>query len=53
MYLPVVQEAVEAASPESTPKIGAHHSGAVLIVEDEEAVRELAAEFMNLPGTKF
>lgn len=52
VYLPVVQEAVEAASPESTPKIGAHHSGAVLIVEDEEAVRELAAEFMKSAGYK-
>jgi signal transduction histidine kinase/ActR/RegA family two-component response regulator len=52
VYLPVVQEAVEVASPESTPKIGAHHSGAVLIVEDEEAVRELAAEFMKSAGYK-
>jgi two-component system cell cycle sensor histidine kinase/response regulator CckA len=28
----------------------AQHSGAVLIVEDEEAVRELAAEFMKSAG---
>jgi signal transduction histidine kinase/ActR/RegA family two-component response regulator len=51
VYLPVVQEAVESAS-EGTAKSDAHHSGAVLIVEDEEAVRELAAEFMKSAGYK-
>jgi signal transduction histidine kinase/CheY-like chemotaxis protein len=52
VYLPAVQEMQEEPSPEATPKNGAHHSGAVLIVEDEEAVRELAAEFMKSAGYK-
>ena len=53
VYLPVVQEAVEeGALAEGTAKSDAHHSGAVLIVEDEEAVRELAAEFMKSAGYK-
>jgi signal transduction histidine kinase/ActR/RegA family two-component response regulator len=53
VYLPVVQEAVEeGASAEGTAKSDTHHSGAVLIVEDEEAVRELAAEFMKSAGYK-
>jgi two-component system cell cycle sensor histidine kinase/response regulator CckA len=50
VYLPVVEEAVERPSQESAPKNGAQHAGAVLIVEDEEAVRELAAEFMKSAG---
>jgi signal transduction histidine kinase/CheY-like chemotaxis protein len=52
VYLPVVQEAEEGASPEAARKNTTHHSGAVLIVEDEEAVRELAAEFMKSAGYK-
>ncbi|HEY6389606.1 MAG TPA: ATP-binding protein [Candidatus Acidoferrum sp.] len=52
VYLPVVQEVEESASPEEARKNGTHHSGAVLIVEDEEAVRELAAEFMKSAGYK-
>jgi signal transduction histidine kinase/ActR/RegA family two-component response regulator len=52
VYLPAAREAVESAIPEGTPKAAAHHSGAVLIVEDEEAVRELAAEFMTSAGYK-
>jgi signal transduction histidine kinase/CheY-like chemotaxis protein len=52
VYLPVVQEEEMEASPEGTPKSAAQHSGAVLIVEDEEAVRELAAEFMKSAGYK-
>jgi nitrogen-specific signal transduction histidine kinase/CheY-like chemotaxis protein len=53
VYLPVVvQEAEESASSEGTRKSAPHHSGAVLIVEDEEAVRELAAEFMKSAGYK-
>ena len=51
VYLPVVQEAAENATQEgSSPKIAAQHSAAVLIVEDEEAVRDLAAEFMRSAG---
>jgi signal transduction histidine kinase/CheY-like chemotaxis protein len=53
VYLPVVQEEEESASPEGTSsKSAAQHSGAVLIVEDEEAVRDLAAEFMRSAGYK-
>jgi two-component system cell cycle sensor histidine kinase/response regulator CckA len=53
VYLPVVQEEEEeSAAPEGTPKAAAHRSAAVLIVEDEEAVRELAAEFMQSAGYK-
>jgi signal transduction histidine kinase/CheY-like chemotaxis protein len=54
VYLPVVQEEEmeEESSPEGTPKSAAQHSGAVLIVEDEEAVRDLAAEFMKSAGYK-
>jgi signal transduction histidine kinase/CheY-like chemotaxis protein len=52
VYLPVVQEAVESGSREGTAKSDTQHSGAVLIVEDEEAVRELAAEFMKSAGYK-
>src|SRR5208282_3897474 len=52
VYLPAVQEMQEEPLQEGTPKNGAHHSGAVLIVEDEEAVRELAAEFMKSAGYK-
>ena len=50
VYLPVVEEAVDRPSQESAPKNGTQHTGAVLIVEDEEAVRELAAEFMKSAG---
>jgi signal transduction histidine kinase/CheY-like chemotaxis protein len=53
VYLPLVQEAEESASLEaSSPKTNGQHSGAVLIVEDEEAVRDLAAEFMRSAGYK-
>ena len=52
VYLPVVEEAEERPTQESAPKGAANHSEAVLIVEDEEAVRELAAEFMEHAGYK-
>ena len=53
VYLPVVKEAVDRPpQEEGATKNGAQHSGAVLIVEDEEAVRELAAEFMKSAGYK-
>ncbi len=52
VYLPVVEEAEERPAQESAPKGAANHSEAVLIVEDEEAVLELAAEFMTHAGYK-
>jgi signal transduction histidine kinase/CheY-like chemotaxis protein len=52
VYLPVVEEAEDRPSQEGAPKNGTQHSGAILIVEDEEAVRELAAEFMKSAGYK-
>jgi len=51
VFLPAVEEQAEdQPSQESAPKNGAQNTGAVLIVEDEEAVRELAAEFMKSAG---
>jgi two-component system cell cycle sensor histidine kinase/response regulator CckA len=50
VYLPVVEETEERPSPETNGKCAASHSEPVLIVEDEEAVRELAAEFMKSAG---
>jgi len=52
VYLPVVEEEEkENSSPgEDASKNGACHSEPVLIVEDEEAVRELAAEFLKSAG---
>jgi signal transduction histidine kinase/ActR/RegA family two-component response regulator len=52
VYLPVVEEPEECPLPEGTAKSPACHSEPVLIVEDEEAVRELAAEFMKSAGYK-
>jgi signal transduction histidine kinase/ActR/RegA family two-component response regulator len=50
VYLPLVHEEVDSSSQEGAPKNGTNHSESVLIVEDEEAVRELAAEFMKSAG---
>jgi two-component system cell cycle sensor histidine kinase/response regulator CckA len=50
VYLPLVHEDVDSSSQEGAPKNGTNHSESVLIVEDEEAVRELAAEFMKSAG---
>jgi signal transduction histidine kinase/CheY-like chemotaxis protein len=52
VYLPVVHEQESASAEGGSSKIAAQHSGAVLIVEDEEAVRDLAAEFMRSAGYK-
>ena len=52
VYLPVVDEAEDRPTQEAAPKTAANHSEAVLIVEDEEAVLELAAEFMKSAGYK-
>jgi two-component system, cell cycle sensor histidine kinase and response regulator CckA len=50
VYLPLVHEEEDHPSLEGAPKNGTNHSESVLIVEDEEAVRELAAEFMKSAG---
>lgn len=52
VYLPVVPAVDEEKSARESlsPKIAAQPSAAVLIVEDEEAVRDLAAEFMRSAG---
>lgn len=52
VYLPVVEEVEDRPSQESAPKGATNHSESVLIVEDEEAVLELAAEFMQHAGYK-
>jgi CheY-like chemotaxis protein len=52
VYLPLVHEEAELPSPDGAPKNGTNHAESVLIVEDEEAVRELAAEFMKSAGYK-
>ncbi len=52
VYLPAIHEAAELPSQEEMPKSAANHTESVLIVEDEEAVRELAAEFMMSAGYK-
>jgi DNA-binding NtrC family response regulator len=50
VYLPVVHELEESPGPERTSIAPTHHSETVLIVEDEDAVRELAFEFMKSAG---
>ncbi len=50
VYLPVVHELEESPRPEKTFTAPTHHSETVLIVEDEDAVRELAFEFMKSAG---
>jgi signal transduction histidine kinase/CheY-like chemotaxis protein len=50
VYLPVVDEPDECGHPQETAVAPAHQSEAVLIVEDEPEVRELASEFMKSAG---
>ena len=50
VYLPVVHELEDRPRPEGTAVAPTHHSEIVLIVEDEDAVRELASEFMKSAG---
>jgi signal transduction histidine kinase len=50
VYLPVVHELEDRPSLEASPSPPANHSETVLIVEDEDAVRELASEFMKSAG---
>jgi signal transduction histidine kinase/ActR/RegA family two-component response regulator len=50
VYLPVVDELEEGARPQEIAAAPAHRSEAVLVVEDEVEVRELASEFMKSAG---
>jgi len=50
VYLPRVDEALEPAAGEEIAATPAHRRKTVLIVEDEEAVRELASEFIESAG---
>ena len=50
VYLPVVAEPEDRLSPERITTAPSRRSEVVLIVEDEEAVRELAGEFMKSAG---
>ena len=50
VYLPRVDEALEPAAGEEIAATPARQRKTVLIVEDEEAVRELASEFIHSAG---
>jgi signal transduction histidine kinase len=50
VYFPVVHEPEERLRPEKAIPVSSHRAETVLIVEDEEAVRELASEFMKSAG---
>jgi two-component system, cell cycle sensor histidine kinase and response regulator CckA len=50
VYLPVVLEPAQRPFRETSSAGPLHRSEVVLIVEDEDAVRELAAEFMKSTG---
>jgi signal transduction histidine kinase/CheY-like chemotaxis protein len=50
VYLPVVHELEDRPRPEGSSTVPTRHSETVLIVEDEDAVRELASEFMKSAG---
>ena len=50
VYLPRVDDLLDTASIEETPVIPLRRPRTVLIAEDEEAVRELASEFLKSAG---
>jgi signal transduction histidine kinase/ActR/RegA family two-component response regulator len=50
VYLPRVNETAESAAPDEVVASRARRRKTVLIVEDEEAVRELASEFVKYAG---
>ena len=50
VYLPRVEESVDDPTPEETAVAPVRRRKTVLIVEDEEAVRELASEFVSSAG---
>src|SRR5207249_11348259 len=49
-YIPLLDEAVEPAACGEIPATSVRRRKTVLIVEDEEAVRELASEFVKSAG---
>jgi signal transduction histidine kinase/CheY-like chemotaxis protein len=50
VYLPQVDEPAESRRPERIPAAPTHRRKTVLVAEDEEAVRELASEFVRSAG---
>jgi two-component system cell cycle sensor histidine kinase/response regulator CckA len=50
VYLPRVDEVEESAVPKKITAAATHQSETVLIAEDEEAVRELASQFLKSAG---
>ncbi len=50
IYLPRVEEALEAPSATSTPAELPHGSETILLAEDEQDVREITREFLALSG---
>jgi signal transduction histidine kinase/CheY-like chemotaxis protein len=50
VYFPVVYEPEDRLRPEKTVSVSSHRAETVLIVEDEDAVRELASEFLKSAG---
>jgi signal transduction histidine kinase len=52
IFLPKSGEAVQAAGPEKDSESPTRGFGTILLAEDEEAVRELAAEFLKASGYK-
>lgn len=50
IYLPRVDQAVETVAPEEASADGARGSETLLVVEDEEIVREFAAEVLSAKG---
>jgi len=47
VYLPRVEESAEAAEPSAGPRTSARGHETILLVEDEEGVREVAREFLQ------
>jgi two-component system, cell cycle sensor histidine kinase and response regulator CckA len=52
VYLPCVQERAVTVTESAEPEVHSHHRGSetVLLVEDEDALRQATAEFLNLRG---
>jgi CheY-like chemotaxis protein len=50
VYLPQVNEPAESCRPERIPAVPTHRRKTVLIAEDDEAVRDLASQFVESAG---